>query len=521
MTDTLRSAIYCRQSKDHLVGIGNQLKANEKLAADRGYQVVARLSDNDISASKSRKRPGYEKLMALVRAGEVDVVQVTQMDRLYRQPIELENIIQQIEQAGVLIATAREGDMNLKIDTDQLRARVQVAFARAEVQRKANRQIHASEQAARAGKRNKSGARPFGYAANRVDPLEPEAQAVRDAIDSVLRGGSVNGISRRWSGAGLRPPLAPYGPLTQYPWNHRSVRHILMNPHVAGLRAYNGVIVATGDWVPLITVEKWEAAQMVLSDPSRVKPRGALSLLGGIAECRCGVEVKHATRPQRGSTPGYGTYRCAGYEKEGHAGSGPHVCVKADWIDQYVEDVLLATLERPDAAKLFAPPDAVDVPRLKEEMAVYDAALANLSWQQSMGAIPDHVFMANAAKINAERDKVAVQITEAGKLNAAVALLSAADVRAEWAEMNISERRAAIRALGMHITLRPAGSGCRRPDYDRMVRIAWVVLGRCGAASLARLADDGGELVLALGRQLRAGRRDLADPRPVFLGPVV
>lgn len=328
MTDTLRSGIYCRQSKDHLVGIGNQLKANEKLAADRGYEVVARLSDNDISASKSRKRPGYEKLMAMVRAGELDVVQVTQMDRLYRQPIELENIIPQIEAAGVLIATAREGDMNLKIDTDQLRARVQVAFARAEVQRKANRQIVANEEAAKRGKRNISGARPFGYAANRIDPLEPEAQAVRDAVDSVLRGGSVNGIARRWSKLGLRPPLAPFGPLVQNPWKHRSVRHILMNPHIAGLRAYRGVIVATGDWVPLVTAEKWEAAQMVLADPARVKPRGALSLLGGIAECRCGSEVKHATRPQRGRAPGYGTYRCAAYEKEGHVASGPHVCVK-------------------------------------------------------------------------------------------------------------------------------------------------------------------------------------------------
>lgn len=475
MTDTLRSGIYCRQSKDYLVGIGHQLKANEKLAAERGYEVVARVSDNDISASKARKRLGYDKLMAMVRGGELDVVQVTQMDRLYRQPIELEHIIPQIEAAGVLIATVREGDMNLKIDTDQLRARVQVAFARAEVQRKANRQIVANEEAAKRGKRNKSGTRPFGYAENRIDPLEPEAQAVRDAIDSVLRGGSVNGISRRWSAAGLRPPLALYGPLTEHPWNHRSVRHILMNPHIAGLRAYKGVIVAAGDWVPLVTPEKWHAAQAILSDPRRVKPRGALSLLGGIAECRCGSEVKHATRPQRGRTLGYGTYRCAAYEKEGHGGKGPHVCVKADWIDGYVEEVLLTTMERPDAAQMFASQDTVDVPRLREELATYDAALERLSWQQSMRLVTDVVFITNAAKINAEREKIAVQITEAARLNAAVALLGAPDVRAEWEQMNISERRAAIRALGMHITLRSAGAGCRRPDYDRMVRIAWAV----------------------------------------------
>jgi hypothetical protein len=248
-----------------------------------------------------------------------------------------------------------------------------------------------------------------------------------------------------------------------------------MNPHIAGLRAYRGVIVAAGDWVPVVTPEKWHAAQAILSDPGRVKPRGALSLLGGIAECRCGSEVKHATRPQRGHAPGYGTYRCAAYEKEGHVGQRPHVCVKADWIDTYVEDVLLTTLERPDAAQMFASPDAVDVPKLREELATYDAALERLSWQQSMNLITDAVFMTNAAKINAEREKIAVQITEAGKLNAAVVLLGAPDVRAKWAEMNISERRAAIRALGMHITLRSAGAGCRRPDYDRMVRIAWAV----------------------------------------------
>jgi len=75
-----------------------------------------------------------------------------------------------------------------------------------------------------------------------------------------------------------------------------------------------------------------------------------------------------------------------------------------------------------------------------------------------MRLITDAVFVTNAAKINAEREKIAVQITEVGKLNAAVALLGAPDVRAEWVEMNISERRAAIRALGMHITLRPAGA---------------------------------------------------------------
>ena len=475
-TDSARRAIvYVRQSKDSEDGIERQVEKCLKLIADRGWELVhAPFADNDVSATKRRKRPEYEKAMTMVRAKQCDVLVVAHMHRLYRRAAELETIIPVVEETGVLVVST-EGAYDLSTANGRMVARMLCAASQGEVEEKARRNRDANIQAARNGVRNKSGCRPFGYAENRVDPLEPEAQAVRDALDSVLRGGSLNGIVRRWHEQGLRPPLAPFGPLPEgNPWNHHTVKRILSNPHIASLRSYNGVIVAAGDWVPLVTVEKWETAQVILSDPSRMKPRGALSLLGGIAECHCGATVKHASRKDRGSTPGYGRYRCGGYD-DGHPRSGRHVCVKAGWIDVYVEDVLLTTLERPDAAKTFIPADAIDVAGLRDELKQYDEALERLSWQQSMKAITDAVFVANAAKINAEREKINAQIAEVAKMNAAVALLGAPDVRAEWAKMNMPERRAAIRALGMHVTLRPAGAGCRRPDYDRMVRIAWAV----------------------------------------------
>ena len=76
---------------------------------------------------------------------------ITYMDRLYRQPIELEHIIPEIEKAGVLIATVYEGDMDLRTDTGQLQGRVKVAFARAEVMRKANRREQADLELPRTG----------------------------------------------------------------------------------------------------------------------------------------------------------------------------------------------------------------------------------------------------------------------------------------------------------------------------------------------------------------------------------
>jgi site-specific DNA recombinase len=471
----LRAIIYARQSKDKKDGIDRQVEKCLKLIADRGWELVhAPFCDNDVSASnKTRKRPAYEQAMSMVRTNQCDVLVVTHMDRLYRRLAELEDIIPVVEQTGVIVVSI-DGSYDLSTDTGRLVARVLAATAQGEVETKARRNKDRNVQLAGRGERNKSGCRPFGYAENRIDPQEPEAQAVRDAIDSVLRGGSITGITRRWGEQGFRPPLAPFGPLPEgNPWSHHTVRRILTNAHIAGLRSYNGVIVATGNWVPLVTVEKWEAAMAILTDPARTKPRGALSLLGGIAECRCGEEVNHATRPQRGTTVGYGTYRCSAFKQEDAARTGPHVCVKAAWIDRYVTDVLLETMERPDAAKAFARDENIDVPGLREELKMLDDALANLSWQNAVKAIPDQIFLSNSARVNAEREKISMQIAEAGKVNAAAALLTAFDVRAEWDRMNINERRAVIRSL-MHVTLRPVGSGCRRPDFNQLVRIAWL-----------------------------------------------
>ena len=76
-----------------------------------GYAIPddGRFADNDVSASKSRKRPDYERMMTRIRNGGCDVLIITYMDRLYRQPIELEHIIPEIEKAGVLIATVLRG----------------------------------------------------------------------------------------------------------------------------------------------------------------------------------------------------------------------------------------------------------------------------------------------------------------------------------------------------------------------------------------------------------------------------
>ena len=518
-----RAIIYARQSKDSEDGIDRQLEKCLKLIADRGWDLVhAPFTDNDVSATKRRKRPAYELAMAMVKAKSTDVLVVAHMDRLYRRAAELETIIPVVEQTGVLVVST-DGAYDLSTANGRMVARMLCAASQGEVETKARRNKDANVQSASNGERNKSGCRPFGYCADRFTPMDPgvplalvhgtaknpcptmdgpgwpstdpwqemtarvpetvydadgrvtatqsEADAIRDALSSVLRGGSLTGTIRKWHALGLRPPLAPFGPLDeQNPWNSHTVKRILTNPHIAGWRSYrNGEIVAAGSWPALVGIGDWEAAQAILTNPDRVRSHGGLSLLGGLAECRCGRTVKRAARK------GYGTYRCAAYEDGGAAATGPHVAVKAELIDQYVSDVIIETMGLPDAAELFADDaDEIDIPALKERLSILEKALAKLSMQNSMDLIPDSVFMVNAAEISAERELIAAQIAEAGQVNAAAVLVTSTDVRATWDAMNISEQRAVIRSVA-RVTLRPPGCGCRQPDLDQLVRIAWKV----------------------------------------------
>ncbi len=114
----------------------------------------------------------------------------------------------------------------------------------------------------------------------------------------------------------------------------------------------------------------------------------------------------------------------------------------------------------------------VDIPALKQRVADLDKALAKLSMQNSMDLIPDSIFMVNAAEISADREAVTAQIAEAGQVNAAAVLVASSDVRATWEGMDVTERRAVVRSV-MRVTLKPPGCGCRKPDLDQLVRIAW------------------------------------------------
>ena len=194
-------------------GVANQMAKLEQKASERGWTVVYRLSDNDIGVTRKdptrpgKYRPGYEEAMRLVDARMVDAVLCFKWDRFIREPLDLEYLIPRFDKAGVRFAEV-DGSIDLGTDSGRLHARIMIAVAKAEQERKAERQKLAFEQAAVNGKRFTGCPRPFGYQDDHVTAHPVEGPAVAEACAALLGGGTISGIRREWITAGAQAAAA-------------------------------------------------------------------------------------------------------------------------------------------------------------------------------------------------------------------------------------------------------------------------------------------------------------------------
>lgn len=123
---TTRAAIYLRISLDAAMdglAIDRQRQDCEALAEQRGWDVVHTYVDQSISASKKDvDRPDYDAMVASFERGEIDAIICWDLDRLTRQPAQLEEWIDRAEEQGLKLVTAN-GDADLATDGGRMYAR--------------------------------------------------------------------------------------------------------------------------------------------------------------------------------------------------------------------------------------------------------------------------------------------------------------------------------------------------------------------------------------------------------------
>ena len=192
-TVPLRAGIYARISSDREgegLGVARQLEDCERLALARGWAVVERYVDQDVSAYTGKLRPEYARMRADIQGREIDAVAIYRADRLHRQPRELEAFIDLCEAVGLTNVASVSGDLDLTTHEGQLVARITGAVAKNESDVKSQRIRRQKEQAAEQGKVAGGGTRAYGWEADKKTLCLEEAEIVRECARRFLAGES-------------------------------------------------------------------------------------------------------------------------------------------------------------------------------------------------------------------------------------------------------------------------------------------------------------------------------------------
>jgi site-specific DNA recombinase len=457
-----------RQDEDHLA-----------LAKLRGWELVAQIRDNDVSASGRRKRPGFEQVLQMVRDGEAEMIVATDMSRLTRGKASDEvRLLELGLETGLKLSFVRAPDLDLSTAAGRLTASILIAAARHEIEQKSERQKRANLQAAQQGRRV-GGPRPFGYEPDGMTIREPEAAALRDAYAAVLTGVPIGRIARDWNARGLYTPQAKRDGSAS-PWTGQTIRPCLLNPRYAGLRSHTDErlrktmlppqariagIVGPAAWPAIVPESTWRAAVEIITDPSRARhARHGQALLTGIGKCGvCAATVHTGGAPARRGNDGYRTYRCR--DAYGHLGRA------AEPVEQFVSAVVVERLSRPDARDLLIDHKRPDVNRLRDLATTLRQRRRGVLSLVSDGTYTDAEARDEARKLAEQLAEVEVKLADAGRVDILGPLVKAKNVRAAWDALDVDRQRAVIDTL-MEVTLHPPGRGTRtfRPET---VGIEW------------------------------------------------
>lgn len=456
------AAIYVRQSADRTgeeLAISRQRDDGTKLAHLRGWRVAATMTDNDLSAAGKKKRPGFEAVLEAIQAGTVQVVIAWDMSRLTRNRRDTLRLLEAGEKAGIVLAFVRGSDLDLSTPAGRLTADILSGVARHEIDQKSDRQKRAVSQAAAAGKWV-GGRRPFGFEPDGVTIRETEADALKAAYKDILAGVKLARIARALNAKGFATPQKTRGGEVSW-WTAQTLGPMLLNPRYAGLRAVSirpehgrpkWEIVGKAVWPALVEEETWLAAKSVLVDPRRsTPPRSGRALLTGLA--LCGVCPPEDPAPVHGGRNKFGhrTYRCSAVPG--------HVCRQAEPVDEYVGEIIVARLSRPDARALLEP-ERPDSAPLRSEVLALRQRLDALALEFADGDLTASQLRSATARIKERLAVAEGELADAGRVNVLGPLIVADDATQAWNEMDVDRQRAVVDTL-MTVRLHSVGRGTR------------------------------------------------------------
>lgn len=473
-----RAVLYARISVDKTgdeVGVTRQLHDMRQLAEGRGFEVVAEVTENDTSASKGLRRPGYERVWHLVTTEQVDHVIVWQSSRLMRSRKDRAEVINAFGKHNVDVVAVKGPSFDLRSAYGRGMADMVTSFDTMEGEVKAERVSAAIADLARRGKA--WGYCPYGWDRTgsgihaRQVVNEHEGAIVAELVDRLLAGESLNELYRDMNARNepapgyaqwqklpdeLRTQRAAKGrqPPTRR-WAKSTVRTLVVRDANIGVRRHrtrdNGGAELPGDWPPIVDRAKHDRVVALLASPERRSHHGSRPgarkhlLTHGVGKCGvCGGMLRVARRSGRRDPTLI--YMCA----------GPSGCTGRvqEHVDDLVARVVIGRLAQPDALDWLLGDDE-RARRLAKRCDELQGRLDDAADSQADGKITIRQLERITARLMPELEVARRERDAAVRSLDIEALrpLAGPQAAARWEAMSVAARRAVLETLGIEVVL--------------------------------------------------------------------
>ncbi|WP_063749887.1 recombinase family protein [Streptomyces sp. C] len=482
--------------RDGEEGVTRQKEDVHDLVKVRALTLHRMYVDNDLSAFKRRvKRPDFDELVSDLETEVIDGIAAYNIDRVTRQPRQLERLIDIYERARrPMVFATTAGDYDLSTDDGRFNARLYVMIANkfsADAARRVARQKKAE---AMEGKPHR-GVAPFGWKDGGKEAEPFEAELINKAHRDILNGKLLSEVHLEWVELGVRSRQTPPGRNITY----TSVRYILTNPRLCGYRVYvpqaerekrgrldlsefvleraDGTPVI-GDWEKICSPDQWRAVCDVLKSRAisgRGRKKGStvtkrlLTRIARCGECGGGMLTMMYTR---GTTS---------YERHGFfytclksAGGCGGVSRSGPPVEEFVEAALLAYLRR--MAKALRSGTSEINPALVKARAELDQVKAEIAEARQLresGEFPLKEFVREIKRLDDRRDALEIEVATLNVSGMESSTTAAERIAREWETYTTPMKRAAIERFIEAVVIKKqprGGNHAFRPD---LIDVIW------------------------------------------------
>jgi site-specific DNA recombinase len=455
-----RCAIYTRKST--AAGLErefNSLEAQREACAEYvrrqpGWVLLDKLYDDGGYTGANTERPAFQRLLADVDAGRIDIILVYKVDRLSRSLLDFAQMMARFGDAGVSFVSVTQ-NFSTADPIGRLTLHVLMSFAEFERDMIAERTRDKIAGARRHGKWT-GGQVPLGYCVidGKLVVNELEAVVVQEIFTLYLEHRAILEVVRVLNERHRETKryCTESGRVREgHAWTKPDVQRILHNPLYAGyMRA--GRERCDGEHTALISRELFarvEAALAAATPERRGPPTNQGYLLRDLLRCgRCGATFTPASTTTKSGVV-YRYYRCVTRDKQGKRGchSKP---LPAEAIETYVIDHLRQVIGESDGA-LVAEVTAAVQARIAERRAAVRVEHATLPPQiaalreeaqrviELAGTTDGAAHRLLQDQLHKLSEQLAWREAELGAVERALAQLEDLEVEASWIDRCLRE----------------------------------------------------------------------------------